>query len=389
MLKFSNPGEIDIRAITTLGVNVKEGGTPIGYFGTGLKYAIAALLRLRENIVIFSGESRFDFGTAREVIRGKEFEIVTMNETALGFTTEFGKNWKPWMLYRELASNTIDEGGEIEEDEFWMSGEKGKTNIFVTGLSEWYVKREEIFFDSTSALAEEGLSVEFSLKSPGKIFYRGIKVGEVVEPCRYSFNLKGKHELTEDRTLKDVWLALYYIKNSLARTTNAELIKNFLLGAEGTFERSIDWGDYLTSETFDLVAARLIETDAGRVNPSIWRRIEKMKGEVEPREMELNGVQRMQLDKALDFLEGVLEVEDVGELRFAEDLGKGVLGIYRAGVVYISKLAFDRGTKCLAGTIFEEWLHKEKNFDDESRAMQNWLIDSVMSLGERLRGKPL
>ena len=45
MIVFENPGEIDIRSISTFGVSVKEGDNPIGFFGTGLKYAIVVLLR--------------------------------------------------------------------------------------------------------------------------------------------------------------------------------------------------------------------------------------------------------------------------------------------------------------------------------------------------------
>lgn len=41
MLTFHNPGELDPRLITTFGVSIKESTNPIGYFGTGLKYALA------------------------------------------------------------------------------------------------------------------------------------------------------------------------------------------------------------------------------------------------------------------------------------------------------------------------------------------------------------
>jgi len=40
MLIFSNPGLIDIDAVTTLGVSVKQPGS-FGRFGTGLKFAVA------------------------------------------------------------------------------------------------------------------------------------------------------------------------------------------------------------------------------------------------------------------------------------------------------------------------------------------------------------
>ena len=53
---FENPGEIDPVAIITFGINVKESDHPIGFFGTGLKYALAILLREGQPITIQSGE---------------------------------------------------------------------------------------------------------------------------------------------------------------------------------------------------------------------------------------------------------------------------------------------------------------------------------------------
>ena len=65
---FTNPGEIDIRAVTTMGVNVKEGSSSIGYFGTGLKYAIATLLREGQEIIIHSGLTTYYFLSFQEEI---------------------------------------------------------------------------------------------------------------------------------------------------------------------------------------------------------------------------------------------------------------------------------------------------------------------------------
>jgi len=45
MIILKNKGEIEIETITTMGVNVKECDSPIGFFGTGLKFAIATFLR--------------------------------------------------------------------------------------------------------------------------------------------------------------------------------------------------------------------------------------------------------------------------------------------------------------------------------------------------------
>ena len=98
MIVFENPSEIDIRSISTFGVSVKEGDNPIGFFGTGLKYAIAVLLRTNHGITIQSGETVVEFGTRRESVRGQDFDFITMSINGaaplpMGFTTELGKTW--------------------------------------------------------------------------------------------------------------------------------------------------------------------------------------------------------------------------------------------------------------------------------------------------------
>jgi hypothetical protein len=84
---FENPGEIDAAAIRTFGVSVKEGDNPIGFFGTGLKYALAILLRSGHSVTIQSGVSKHRFALKDVTIRGEKFQIVTMDRHELGFTT--------------------------------------------------------------------------------------------------------------------------------------------------------------------------------------------------------------------------------------------------------------------------------------------------------------
>jgi hypothetical protein len=60
---LTNAGLIPMEAVTTMGVSAKEGENPIGFFGTGLKYAIASLLRTSHKITIWRGLDRYDFAT--------------------------------------------------------------------------------------------------------------------------------------------------------------------------------------------------------------------------------------------------------------------------------------------------------------------------------------
>src|SRR5512141_2444774 len=101
MIIFQNEGEIDINTVKTMGVSVKEEGA-IGFFGTGLKFAIATLLRNKQEIVIFSGTERYDVGVKTIQIRGQDFDMVTLNGEQIGFTTQLGKTWEMWMAFREL-----------------------------------------------------------------------------------------------------------------------------------------------------------------------------------------------------------------------------------------------------------------------------------------------
>ena len=43
----------------------------------------------------------------------------------------------------------------------------------------------------------------------------------------------------------------------------------------------------------------------------------------------------------------------------------------------------------IAGTLIEEFGHLRENLSDNSRAMQNWLINRLVSIGEELKGESL
>lgn len=204
MLVFRNKSLIPEAAVTTLGVNVKLGDNPIGQFGTGLKYAIAIILRAGGSIVIYRGLKRMEFALKTEKIRGKEFKIVTLNGRKLGFTDQLGLHWKPWMAYRELASNTRDEGGtirmHIEGDEEPVRGE---THIYVScaEIEKAHDERGSIFLGSEPLHTLPGVEVHAGESS--HIFYRGIRVMELTgtKKSKFTWNLTEHAPLTEDRTL--------------------------------------------------------------------------------------------------------------------------------------------------------------------------------------------
>ena len=198
MLSFYNAGIINEVSITTFGINAKDNDSAIGYFGTGLKYAIAVLLRNGHSISIKSGKNNFTFHLQNEQVRGKSFDVVCMNGKPLGFTTELGKNWELWMAYRELFCNAKDEGGGVMGSE--INNTLFDTVITVTGLDDIHKNNGE-FILSSSPVAVSGNVEVHKLKSNG-IFYKGILVG-AFKDMLYSYNVNKSVELTEDRTLKN------------------------------------------------------------------------------------------------------------------------------------------------------------------------------------------
>lgn len=210
MIIFENPGEIDIRSICTFGVSVKEGENPIGFFGTGLKYAIAVLLRTGHKVTIQSGRTVANFGLSKETIRGQEFEVITMatgNGPAehLGFTTQLGKQWELWMAYREVACNCKDEGGDGFHSTSEPAPIAGTTRVIVKGDAfEGVFDNGHMYILTDDPSMKLGM-VEVRNRAGNDLFYRGVRVMQTNRPGLYTYNILSQISLTEDRTVKSEW----------------------------------------------------------------------------------------------------------------------------------------------------------------------------------------
>jgi hypothetical protein len=206
-LVFSNPGVLDINLVKLLGVSVKESDSPIGFFGTGLKYAMASALRLGCSMTIYVDGEKYEINGRNVTLRDKEFTQVMLNDEPLGFTTELGKQWKPWMVVRELYSNALDENGKtvLATAPLCDRNYAGNTIIILHGepfVEVWsnrayyFISEDELpCCDSPYVAAYEALGHNHSM------FYRGIKIHDTERPTLYRYNLKNGITLTEDRTL--------------------------------------------------------------------------------------------------------------------------------------------------------------------------------------------
>lgn len=399
MIVFENPGEIDIRSISTFGVSVKEGDNPIGFFGTGLKYAIAVLLRTGHRITIMSGEDVVQFGIDKTVVRGQEFDFVTMkvndgSATPIGFTTELGKQWELWMAYREIACNCKDEGGQGRHEHYMVDPEPGKTLLIVQGDAfESVFAQSHRFILEDQPMFKTG-TLEVRNRPGGSFFYRGVRVAELRANALFTYNELSKMELTEDRTVKDQWTIGHRIATGVLRATDKPFIRAVITADSESLEGRLDfhgWGVPATAEFLeivgDCVADRAIKVNASALK--VWQ--DSTKQEFAPREITLTHVQQKSMDKALEFCERIgFKILGAYPISVVESLGDGYLGMAKDQKIYIAERVLHLGgTKQLASTLIEEYLHLRHGWADMTRELQSFLFDKLVSLGEELTGEPL
>lgn len=420
MIYFQNKGELDIRAIKTMGVNVKETESAIGYFGTGLKYAIAVLLREGCNIRIFTGGKGIEFYVTRQEIRGKEFDIVSMSITdgatvrqeELGFTTQLGKNWKVWMAYRELYSNALDENGMIGEcADDYFTVDKNETIVLVDGKKfedvhnmRWkYFARER---GDKPVASFNGLDIYKSKNQEdhkGIFFYKGVKVGDTYLPCDFDFDFTGiQMSLTEDRTLAYGFQARWAVCSAFfallpEQKKAIELFENFLVAEPNTFENSLNYMESYSEPNdlcLDIIGELRNELQDCDMNTSaIMLHAKHRKRSVLPTEsVKLTSIQQAQLDRAKAFLTDTLGYDmSLYPLIVAHNLGDGVLG--RADIeqkiLYLATGTFGQGTKRVAAALVEEFVHVHYKVHDETLEQKMVYLEKILSMGEEIEGVPL
>ena len=397
---FDTPGLLDMRAVTTFGLSVKENENPIGYFGTGLKYAIAILMRNGASLFITnsSGDS-YQFTIQTQEFRNKEFNAVCMNDKEMPFTTELGKNWKIWMAFRELYCNTKDEDGVCHiSDKGLVQDHADKwddwTRIAVCDedLYEAYSNRREYFLEDVTP-DYVGDNIEIFNRVSAHMFYKRIRVGDLRYSATMTYNHTGHMEMTEDRTLSYSYQWDSAITYAITRCTDVNTIRAFVLAPESSYEANATFADHIStiSEAFKEVMKPLAFDHSGRVNRSaqdLYKKIAREKGEAFIF-VNLSRVQESMFTKAANACIDLGHHPSDVEIFFVKSLGSGILGIVIQGRIYLSIETFDMGTKMLTGTLMEELIHHEQGIDDYSRELQNFLVNRIMSLYEETKGEPL
>ena len=382
MICFCTNAELDFEVIRTMGVSVKTNENPIGYFGTGLKYAIAGLLRTGHQMDLVVDDERYKFSLKTKEVRGKEFQFCMMNDEQLPFTTEFGKNWEPWQFYRELASNTMDEGGEVVEG---FPTKPWRAIFVVTGdpIEVAHRLRRDIFIDTTPIAVHNNVEIH-----PGAseiMFYRGVRAAKLNRPTAFTYNILSPQRLTEDRTFDWMFMVHQEVVRATSLLENPEMVAQMCENQQG-----LEWAIFESearqvskpSKAFIDVTSQLSRRTA--VPNNLTRQLvavapaESMLSFHKPSKMEADRLTTAL--KTLKFMGVDIPPE---RIKLAVSLD-GRYGMYRPGddVFYIAASTIEMGVTFLTATIFEEWVHMEHGLEDFTREFQDFVLQKLISVAE-------
>lgn len=288
---FTTPEPIDLQAFTLHGASSKVKDNPIGKFGTGLKYAIAVLCREGLLVTMFRDGVVYRFYTKETEMRVSRFWQVHMRRETwldgilkrgyikLPFTTNFGINWKLWQVFRELQSNTMDEGGTTQ---IWtgfgvVEGLRhesiGKTLFLVEGerFVQEYLDRERTFLPGGLTQREGTDRIQILDRPSAHLYYRGMRVHDLETPSALTYNFLGDIELTEDRTAANYYSLTREIQQTLLGSQDEAIIGKALVRANDPAKRTLESSfgyDYFAppSEAFKSAVRAAPSAPAGALN---------------------------------------------------------------------------------------------------------------------------
>ncbi len=391
---FENDGEIDPRSISTFGVSVKENENPIGYFGTGLKYAISILLRNNHSVSVYSGKEAHEFSLKEVTIRGKIFNLITMNGAELPITTELGKNWDIWQAFREIYCNCMDEGGTTHHTYLKPSPKPGKTIFVVKGheFKKAFDDRNNIVLSLDKSMNLVGGGIEVYDQPTWFLYYRGVRVLTLSHVALFTYNIIDDLELTEDRTIKYESNAIDKLPRALARLKEKGLIRKAILAKPDTFESGLNfdrlcyWMEIVSDEFKEVIEYEynLNNDKINRTAITLHKHIVNTAASKNYQQIELSLIEKLQAEKCIRLAKRLYEDFSDYEIMYVKTLGQNTMALADPNErrMIISRQCFERGTKYLFATMLEEYAHLKTGHADHTRELQTWLFDNICTLAE-------
>jgi len=439
---IQNDGEIETNSFELIGASTKrdEKGK-IGFFGSGLKYSIAYMMRKGIDFKIFSGLNEIKFTTTNEVLKGKDFARICINGKETSYTVTMGPTWtKDWFVLREIYCNALDEGScTLVRSTENVYPSEGKTRIFVEltpeleqVVHEWdaYFADERTPLFTTADIytgylgSEDGgiyrQPAHVYNKTGGTLYRRGIRVYNT-ERLLYDYNLNHV-AINEDRTAKHGPTISYVAIGIFSLFSDEGYIKSVLRTAEDE-KPCFEYQSLSTSDRENEVSDKwiafseqnvlVVKEKSGKyaqqlvackkevfLIPSLFARLLKQAhpsitiigmgnvvGDTAFTEIEPTPKMNFLLKEVLKSL-GEMKYEvpfDIDVVEFEDDKTMGHADVPNKKI-RIAATTFDMGRREIAMTLMEECEHIKSKSSDETREFQTHIFSQWLKSMEEANG---
>lgn len=417
-LKIQSAGEIELGAFTLIGASTKRGDSgKIGYYGSGLKYSISALLRNNIAFKVFAGIEEVVISTETQSFRSDSFEMITVNGNPTSLTTNMGgTDWdRPFAPIREIYSNALDEDTDaILGLSANPTGELGKTTFYIemTESVTHFYDNVHLYFctqnENVLAINEWGALYE-SIEKDYRLFRKGI-LCDHDSSKKALFHYNSNHFLiNESRVLTSSWGAQMHMGKFWKNVKDKKLIKELLTGLEGGnsgyWEHEIDW-DYDSFSDEWLEVCSQLKFVPAEVTPfaseddlkgrmilplSLLRRLNRQFDDMDILGLNSDSssvsfipkknVSQILVNKVIDAVSllrntrYVNRMEDGLDITYVTFTKESVLGYANEGKIYLSVKLDTYDVNAIAKIIIEENEHNRTGFNDETREFQNHLFN--------------
>ncbi len=418
-IRIKNAGLIDPQAFTLIGASTKRGDEgKIGFFGSGLKYSMAVLLRNNINFRVFSGSEEIFITVKPTDFREQTFHQIYINGKETGFTVEMGIDWQAWFPIREIYCNALDEEHSNIEEVACIYPLDGETHFYIEKcdaieeiMNNWndYFsnRRTDLVLDTGNFKAYGGHEKKYIL------YRKGVQCFHTDRACLYHYDDRD-FAINESRTLRNSSDANYMMASQFAKYANKEMIRNLFDNYSQQYEESFvySYAHVFNANWLDVINGRKLvrKSVAGHFISLIQQGnclilpgslIDALKRYFGDKVFVVGASsnagdhvivdttldQQKRIDQALIFLSNA-GVDIPYKIYTAVFSSENILGsvVMSSKVILLSGAAFEHGQKSLINTILEEYFHIKSGAADYTREFQNFIINYVVTHLEEKSG---
>lgn len=429
-IKIESQGIIDPQAFVLIGASTKrEDNTKIGFFGSGLKYSIAYLLRKQINFKVFAEYKEIKFEVEKTTFRDKEFGIICVDGIKTSLSTDMGIDWDPWFIIREIYCNAVDEGESkisiVDSDECTPIENKTVFYIevnsdFQTVIDNWdsYISenRKDLFF------YDNDFNKIFSGGKELTVYRKGIRCMNIPDvKCLFHYDMNWI-VINESRIVKSEWDFKYALVKYLCECTDTKVINKILNNICDTYEATFYWDNWSYSMSNQWLECINKRTLVSYENGGFWKEEieqspsdylllpDKLVQGLKSRfgddvriigDFDINNSgggfkeiksitprQQSLLNDGYEFLKAA-GYEIKYPVKIVDFVKKHRLGLALKETIYVSTKVFEMGRHEVVAVLIEEQEHLITNYADESREFQNHFIKKFINALEEKTGKYL